>query len=72
MKRHAVLALAAFLACCRAFALNPALNVGQHEHMAWSVRDGFFKGSHHGIPQTPDRADIVAQTNGGAVFLMVL
>jgi hypothetical protein len=30
-----------------AFALNPSLDINQYAHTAWTVRDGFFKGSHH-------------------------
>ena len=36
------------------FALNPALDVSQYAHMAWKIRDGFFKGSILSIAQTPD------------------
>src|SRR5262245_40606704 len=37
-----------------AFPLNPALDVSQYAHMAWRVRDGFFKGSIYAIAQTQD------------------
>ncbi len=37
-----------------AFALNPALDVGQYAHTAWKIRDGFAKGSILSIAQTPD------------------
>jgi PAS domain S-box-containing protein len=37
-----------------AFALNPALDVGQYAHTAWKIRDGFAKGSIIAIAQTPD------------------
>jgi len=38
----------------RAFALNPALDVGQYAHTAWRIRDGFTKGTITAIAQTPD------------------
>jgi PAS domain S-box-containing protein len=38
----------------RALALDPALDVSQHGHTAWRVRDGFFKDSISAITQTPD------------------
>jgi len=38
----------------RAFALNPALDVGQYAHTAWRIRDGFSKGTITAIAQTPD------------------
>jgi signal transduction histidine kinase/ligand-binding sensor domain-containing protein len=37
-----------------AFALDPALDVGQYAHSAWRVRDGFPTGTVHAIAQTPD------------------
>jgi len=40
--------------CPSAFALNPALDVNQYAHNAWTVRDGFFKGTVNTIAQTPD------------------
>jgi ligand-binding sensor domain-containing protein/signal transduction histidine kinase len=43
------------LACCpSAFALNPSLDINQYAHNAWTVRDGFFKGTVTSIAQTPD------------------
>src|SRR5271169_2867623 len=43
------------LACCPcASALNPSLDINQYAHTAWTVRDGFFKGSIRAIAQTPD------------------
>jgi signal transduction histidine kinase/ligand-binding sensor domain-containing protein len=43
------------LACCHcAFALNPSLDINQYAHKAWTVRDGFFKGSIVSIAQTRD------------------
>jgi ligand-binding sensor domain-containing protein len=44
--------LAAF--CPRAFGLNPALDINQYAHTAWTVREGFFTGSIYAIAQTPD------------------
>jgi ligand-binding sensor domain-containing protein/signal transduction histidine kinase len=35
-------------------ALNTALDINQYAHTAWTVRDGFFKGSITSIAQTPD------------------
>jgi signal transduction histidine kinase/ligand-binding sensor domain-containing protein len=40
--------------CPCAFGLNPALEMNQYAHKAWTVRDGFFKGSVYAIAQTPD------------------
>jgi PAS domain S-box-containing protein len=37
-----------------AFALNPALDVGQYAHTAWKIREAFAKGSIIAIAQTPD------------------
>jgi ligand-binding sensor domain-containing protein/signal transduction histidine kinase len=43
------------VACCPcASALNPSLDISQYAHNAWTVRDGFFKGSITSIAQTPD------------------
>ena len=36
------------------FALNPALDVSQYAHIAWTVRGGFFKGTIVAIAQTQD------------------
>jgi signal transduction histidine kinase/ligand-binding sensor domain-containing protein len=36
------------------FALNPALDISQYAHTAWSIRGGFTKGSIAAITQTPD------------------
>src|SRR5215472_3055780 len=40
--------------CPCAFGLNPALDINQYAHKAWTVREGFFKGSIYSIAQTPD------------------
>jgi signal transduction histidine kinase/ligand-binding sensor domain-containing protein len=37
-----------------AFALDPSLDVSQYAHKAWTVREGFSKGSIQAIAQTPD------------------
>jgi signal transduction histidine kinase/ligand-binding sensor domain-containing protein len=53
--RHAILALAVLLACCRfVFALDPSLNINQYAHTAWRTSEGFSKGSITSIAQTPD------------------
>ena len=50
-----VITLGILLACCPcAFALNPSLDINQYSHKAWTVREGFFKGSTTSIAQTPD------------------
>jgi len=44
-----------FLAGCPcASALNSSLDVNQYAHTAWTVREGFFKGTITSIAQTPD------------------
>jgi ligand-binding sensor domain-containing protein len=40
--------------CPPAFGMNPALDINRYAHKAWTVRDGFFKGSIYAIAQTPD------------------
>jgi len=43
------------LVCCpRAYALDPALDVSQYAHTAWTVRDGFAKSGIFSIAQTRD------------------
>ena len=43
------------LTCCPcASALNPSLDISQYAHKAWTVREGFFKGTINAITQTPD------------------
>ena len=55
MEPRAGIALGILLACCPcASALNPSLEINQYAHTAWTVRDGFFKGSIISIVQTPD------------------
>src|SRR6266699_4739298 len=46
--------LLVLLACGRAFALDPSLDVSQYAHTSWKVRDGFAKGQINSIAQTPD------------------
>jgi len=54
MKR-AIIALGMLLAWGRGvYGLDPALDVSQYAHTAWTVRDGFFKGAVISIAQTPD------------------
>src|SRR5260370_8147396 len=54
MGRRAAVAFG-MLACCGcARALNPSLDINQYAHTAWTVRDGFFKGSVGSIAQTLD------------------
>ena len=45
-------ALAALCPC--SFALNPSLDINQHGHTAWTIRDGFFKGRIYSMTQTGD------------------
>src|SRR3974390_1290369 len=40
--------------CPSALGLNPALEINQYAHKAWTVSDGVFKGSVYAIAQTPD------------------
>jgi signal transduction histidine kinase/ligand-binding sensor domain-containing protein len=55
MERRSAIAFGILLACCPcASALNPSLDIDQYAHTAWTVRDGFFKGSITSIAQTPD------------------
>ena len=55
MAGRATIAAAVLLACCRcATALNPALDINQYAHNAWTIRDGFFKSVIYSIAQTPD------------------
>jgi len=49
------IALAWLLASCpSASALDPALDINQYSHRAWTVREGFFKGEVGSIAQAPD------------------
>ena len=49
-----VVTLAFLLGSAPGFALDPSLDVSQYAHTAWTVRQGFFKGSIYAISQTPD------------------
>ena len=40
--------------CPCAFTLDPTLDINQYAHKAWTVREGFFKGSIFAIAQMPD------------------
>ena len=58
-KKHNLAALSIAIAsvlapCPPAFALNPALDISQYGHTAWTIADGFTKGAIHSIAQTPD------------------
>jgi ligand-binding sensor domain-containing protein len=45
----------ALLACgSPTYALNPALDISQYGHTAWTIRDGFFTSRVTTIAQTPD------------------
>jgi len=48
-----LLALAGALCPC-AFGLNPALEINQYAHKAWTVRDSSFKNAIYAIAQTAD------------------
>src|SRR5271167_3087649 len=50
-----VIALGILLMCCPcASALDPSLDISQYAHTAWTVREGFSKGTITSIAQTPD------------------
>ena len=54
-RRITAIAASILLKCSLcAFALDPALDVGQYAHTAWKVSDGFFNGVTFAIAQTPD------------------
>jgi signal transduction histidine kinase/ligand-binding sensor domain-containing protein len=53
-KRRAVALLILATCCPCAFALNPALDIDQYAHTAWTIREGFFKGTIYSIAQTTD------------------
>ena len=40
--------------CPCSFALNPAVDISQYAHTAWTIRDGFVQGRIAPIAQTPD------------------
>ena len=49
-----LIAVALLIESPPALALNPALDVSQYAHKAWTIRDGFGKGIINTIAQTPD------------------
>jgi signal transduction histidine kinase/ligand-binding sensor domain-containing protein len=52
---RAAVSLSILLWChSRAFALNPALDITQYAHTAWTSREGFFGGALRTIAQTAD------------------
>ena len=54
-KTQATVLLATLAALCpSAFALDPTLDISQYGHTAWTVRDGFFKGTVYSIAQSAD------------------
>ncbi len=54
MRRAAILLSFLVAGCGRGFALNPALDITQYAHNAWTVRDGFSVGAIYAMAQTPD------------------
>jgi signal transduction histidine kinase/ligand-binding sensor domain-containing protein len=56
VQRRRVAALLGVLSslCSPAFALNPALDISQYGHDAWTVRSGFSLGNVYAMAQTPD------------------
>src|SRR5262245_53248430 len=50
----AALACGLLALCPPVFALNPALDVSQYAHTAWTIRGGFAKGTISSIAQTAD------------------
>src|SRR5690242_18632078 len=55
LRRRVALVLGLLAACCRCgLALNPALDISQYAHTAWTVRDGFSLGNIYAMAQTAD------------------
>ncbi|HEX4166105.1 MAG TPA: two-component regulator propeller domain-containing protein [Bryobacteraceae bacterium] len=55
MVQRVVIILCLLAAGCRCgFALNPALEISQYAHNAWTVSNGFSLGNVYAIAQTPD------------------
>jgi signal transduction histidine kinase/ligand-binding sensor domain-containing protein len=53
--RRVAIVLGVLVAGCGCgFALNPALDISQYGHNAWTVRDGFSVGTIFAMAQTPD------------------
>jgi len=51
----ALVLLTSLLACCPcAFSLDPSLDMNQYAHTAWTVREGFFRGTIYSIAQAGD------------------
>ena len=54
MRRVAIMLGVLVAGCGCGFALNPALDISQYMHNAWTVRDGFSVGTIFAMAQTPD------------------
>ena len=56
VRTQAKIYAAIILLACRpcAIALNPSLEINQYAHKAWTVSEGFLKGTINAIAQTPD------------------
>lgn len=55
MDRAATIAVSVGLLFVRCtFALNPSFDIDQYTHKAWTIRDGFLKGTITSIAQMPD------------------
>jgi ligand-binding sensor domain-containing protein/signal transduction histidine kinase len=54
MGRVLLSALAALLVTSYAIALNPALDISQYGHTAWTLREGMLQGYVEAMAQTPD------------------
>jgi ligand-binding sensor domain-containing protein len=54
MRQVAILLCLLVSSCGCGFALNPALDISQYAHTAWTVRDGFAVGNIYAMAQTPD------------------
>jgi len=51
-RRQSAVVLGVFVVICRSgLAVNPALEINQYAHTAWTVHDGFFNGAINGISQ---------------------
>ena len=54
-KTQAIVLLGVLAALCPpTFALDPTLDISQYGHTAWTIQDGFFKGSVNSIAQRAD------------------
>jgi len=52
---RAIIVLGVLLASCPGvFALDPSLAISQYGHTAWTIREGFSKGTINAMAQTPD------------------